>query len=312
MMLDLSEGPAVAAVEGGDEAAWTALGGQLPQEHATQFKRFPKHLQRRALRHGRDWALLVGRPLAHYRKLVPLGQGSGALREEAQRLAEREGWELREAGGHAPGHTPYYRQTTGFTCGPATLGMALSGLTGCSAPDRALEIQIWREATTIHAPSGPGGCDPFGLALAAERRGLKAEVVKSRPGPQILDRGADDARRELMRFVQESFCAEAEAAGIASHYRPFDAAFLAAHVQAGGQAILLVDQIHMHGEVCPHWILLTAWQAGRFHAHDPWLDEEQGESSSDVVDLPLPPAAVETIGSYGSPPYQAAVLLSRR
>jgi hypothetical protein len=311
-MLDLSERPAHAAVDGSDEAAWTALGGRLTAEQATELKRYPKHLQRRALRHGHACALLVGRPLAHYRKLVPLGELSSALREQAARLSEREGWELREAGGHAPGRTPYYRQTTGFTCGPAAIGMALSGLAGKPPPDRSFELQIWREATTIHAPSGPGGCDPFGLALSAERHGLKAVVVKSRQGPAFTDRGADENRRELMRFVQESFRAEAEAAGIETHYRPFDASFLRAHVEAGGQAILLVDQVHMHGEVCPHWILLTGWQNGRFRAHDPWLDEDQAESSSDVVDLPLPPAAVETIGQYGNPSYQAAILLSRR
>jgi hypothetical protein len=311
-MLDLSERPAPAAVDGSDEAAWTALGGGLTAEQATELKRYPKHLQRRALRHGQACALLVGRPLAHYRKLVPLGELSSALREEAARLAEREDWELREAGGHAPGRTPYYRQSTGFTCGPAALGMALSSLIGQPAPDRGLEIQIWREATTVHAPNGPGGCDPFGLALAAERRGLRAEVVKSRPGPTFTDRGSDETRRELIRFVQESFQAEAEAAGIAAHYRPFDAAFLRAHVEAGGQAILLVDQVHMHAEGCPHWILLTEWKNGRFRAHDPWLDDDQAESTADVVDLPLPAATLETIGHYGNPSYQAAILLSRR
>jgi len=310
-MLDLSEWPALAAVDGQDEAAWAAVGGTLAGEPATRFGHFPKHLQRRALKRGAALALLVGRPLAGYRKLVPLDEPGRALRDEAERLAVAEGWELREAAGHAPGTTPYYRQSTGFTCGPAAVGMALSGLLGRPAPDRTLELQLWREATTIHAPSGPGGCDPFGLALAAERRGLKAQVVKSRQGPQILDRGHDEERRELMRFVQESFREEAEAAGIAALYRPIDAAFLRAHLETGGQAILLVDQIHMHAEGCPHWILLTAFRDGRFRAHDPWLDDTQGESEADVVDLPLSPAAVETIGRYGDPPYQSAVLLSR-
>ena len=311
-MLDLSEGRAMIAVDGSDEAAWSALGGRLTAEQGAQLKRFPKHLQRRALRHGNDWALLVGRPLAQYRKLVPLGQGSSALREEASRLAEHEGWELREAVGHSPGRTPYYRQSTGFTCGPATLGMALSTLRGRPAPDRALEIQIWREATTVHAPNGPGGCDPFGLALAAERRGLKTTVVKSHRGPTFTDRGSDESRRDLIRFVQETLQAEAEAVGIETQYRSFDAAFLRAHVEAGGQAILLVDQVHMHAEMCPHWILLTEWKNGRFRAHDPWLDDDQAESTSDVTDLPLPPSTLETIGHYGNPSYQAAILLSAR
>jgi hypothetical protein len=310
-MLDLSERAAIAAVEGSDEAAWADFGGRLPAEHATHLARFPKHLQRRALSGQRASALLVGRPLAAYRKLVPLGAAGSALRPEAERMAAGEGWELRETGKRAHGPTPYYRQSTGFTCGPASLAMALSALAGWPNPDRKLELQIWREATTIHATSGPGGCDPFGLALAAERRGLKATVVKSRPGPQ-LDRVPDEMRRELIHFVQESFRQEAEAGGIETAYRPVDAALLRAYIAGGGQAILLVDQIHMHAEVCPHWVLLTAFREGFFRAHDPWLDDAQGECEADVVDLPLSPAAVETIGRYGDPPYQSAVLLSRR
>jgi len=311
-MLNLNERPALATVDGADDLAWNALATTLAAEQASKLKRFPRHLERRALRDGTEHALLVGRPLAGYRKLIPLGAGRDSLWREAERLSAVEGWELRPAEGQAPQTTPYYRQSTGFTCGPATLGMALSTLAGQPAPDRALEIQLWREATTIHAPSGPGGCDPYGLALAAERRGLRAHVVKSRPGPQIIDRGNDEARKELMRFVQESFRLEAEAAGIGVTYRSFDAAFLAQHIEAGGQAILLVDQVHMHAETCPHWILLTDWRDGQFRAHDPWLDDDQAESHADVIDLPLSPAAIERIGHYGDPPYQAAVLLSRR
>ena len=38
----------------------------------------------------------------------------------------------------------------------------------------ALEFQLWREATTVFASSGPGGCEPYGMAVALRRRGLHA------------------------------------------------------------------------------------------------------------------------------------------
>ena len=48
---------------------------------------------------------------------------------------------------------PWYQQTTGFTCGPASLMMAMAGLDRKVKPARELELDIWREATTIFMTS---------------------------------------------------------------------------------------------------------------------------------------------------------------
>jgi hypothetical protein len=63
---------------------------------------------------------------------------------------------------------PHYRQTTDFTCGPASLMMAMKTLAPQTKIDRGLELQLWREANTIFmGPSGGhGGCSALGLALA--------------------------------------------------------------------------------------------------------------------------------------------------
>ncbi|MCT7656069.1 peptidase C39 family protein [Oceanimonas sp. NS1] len=82
---------------------------------------------------------------------------------------------------------PYYRQTTEFTCGPASLMMALSALdaTHHTQPDE--ELQLWREATTIFMTQGHGGCGPHGLALAAHRRGFAVELVLNQDGPLFIN-----------------------------------------------------------------------------------------------------------------------------
>src|SRR5690606_24049417 len=82
---------------------------------------------------------------------------------------------------------PYYAQSTEFSCGPATLMMAMAALDPDYRPSRRDELQIWREATTIYMTSGHGGCGPHGLALAAWRRGYRARVFVSQQGPLFLE-----------------------------------------------------------------------------------------------------------------------------
>jgi len=55
--------------------------------------------------------------------------------------------------------------------------MAMKALKPSVKADRALELQLRREANTIFmGPSGGhGGCSALGLALAAHRRGFGAE-----------------------------------------------------------------------------------------------------------------------------------------
>ncbi|MEX1147348.1 MAG: peptidase C39 family protein, partial [Sphingomonadales bacterium] len=67
--------------------------------------------------------------------------------------------------GPIPAHVqspPYYPQTTDFTCGPAAMIMALSGLKPGLSGSRRLELRLWREATTIFMAGGLGGCEPYG------------------------------------------------------------------------------------------------------------------------------------------------------
>ena len=59
--------------------------------------------------------------------------------------------------------------------------MALAWADRSFKPAPAFEFQLWREATTIFMTSGPGGCEPYGLAVALKRHGLRPEVYVSRP-----------------------------------------------------------------------------------------------------------------------------------
>src|SRR3546814_2094248 len=71
--------------------------------------------------------------------------------------------------------------------------------------ERALEIRIWREATTIFMTSGHGGCDPYGLAVAANRRGFHAKVYVSVSDDQRSEEHTSELQ-SLMRISYAVFC----------------------------------------------------------------------------------------------------------
>jgi len=78
---------------------------------------------------------------------------------------------------------PFYQQTCEFTCGPCCLMMAMANFDSGFVPDPVMEIRLWREATTVFMMSGPGGCEPFGLAVAGYESGLAAEIFVSVAAP---------------------------------------------------------------------------------------------------------------------------------
>src|SRR5471032_740212 len=99
-------------------------------------------------------------------------------------LYQKSLWNLRAAEHDAALSAPFYGQTLDFTCGPCALLMAMAALDSSTLLDRAEEIRIWREATTVFMAAGHGGCGLHGLALAAERRGFRATVYA--PGGKAM------------------------------------------------------------------------------------------------------------------------------
>jgi hypothetical protein len=147
--------------------------------------------------------------------------------------------------------------------------MALAWADPSWQPDQALELKLWREATTIHTSSGPGGCDPYGLALTLRRRGLDPEIHVSHRGPYFLDTVRTEDQRRVMRVTQEEFRREANEAGIPTHLTRLPESALMASFDAGAVAIILVCGYHMVRRRVPHWIFAFGHEDDRILVHDP-------------------------------------------
>lgn len=206
------------------------------------------------------------------------------------------------------GSAPFYRQTTEFTCGPACLLMALGWADTKFQPTRALEITLWREATCVFMTSGIGGCEPYGLAVALAKRGLRPELRLSRPGPFFLDTVRSDEKREVMRLTQEEFRADAERLGVTVG-PALDRATLEREIRGGAVAIVLVSGYRMFREKFPHWVLAHGVDGGFVLVNDPYVDAERGESEVAARNLPIPLDEFGRMARFGRDDLRAAILL---
>jgi peptidase C3-like protein len=209
---------------------------------------------------------------------------------------------------------PHYGQTTDFTCGPSSLIMVMRAFKPSVKANRALELQLWREANTIFmGPSGGhGGCGALGLALAAHRRGFGAEVHVNHRGVLLGDRAESKERAEVMRVLQERDLKEARAAGIPVHYDSLDFDDLSAALGKGAFPIMLNNMTFLHNDPTAHWFVVTGIDGDNVYVNDPWVDRARGKAPPDMTGVPIPRALFAGVTSYGRKRERAAVLVRQR
>ncbi|HKK04443.1 MAG TPA: ribosomal protein S18-alanine N-acetyltransferase [Gammaproteobacteria bacterium] len=207
---------------------------------------------------------------------------------------------------------PYYRQTLDFTCGPASLMMAMKNLDPRMALDRALELRLWRESTTVFMTSGHGGCGPYGLALAAHHRGFDVEVYVNDEGALFIDSVRSDEKKEVIRLVQADFVREIEQAGIPVHYTALNTAELKSEFETGGIPIVLISSYRIYKEKFPHWVVVTGFDDRFIYVHDPYVDEEAGKTETDTINMPILQSDFERMARYGKSGQRAVLVLRRR
>jgi ribosomal protein S18 acetylase RimI-like enzyme len=206
---------------------------------------------------------------------------------------------------------PYFEQTLDFTCGPACLMMALGWAKPSLRLDRALELKLWREATTIYMTSGLGGCEPFGLAVTLARHGLEPELYLSHPGPYFLDGVRSDEKRTVMRLTQQEFRDEAAALSIPVRGGALGAGDLAARFDDGALAIVLVSGYRMFRKKAPHWVLAHGHDDRHIFIHDPWVADDDFETTAAATNLPIPAAEFERMARYGRDQLRATILVRK-
>jgi len=217
---------------------------------------------------------------------------------------------------HGAGQTqlpvPFHRQNTDFTCGPASLMMAMQALDPAVEFSTRLEIALWREATTIFMTSGHGGCGPLGLALAAWRRGFGAEVWLSEEGPLFVRTVRDPRKKEVIRMVHEDFKEQVQATGIIVNHAPLTVQGLVAAVDEGAVPLVLISQYRMTSEKAPHWVVVTGFDDRFIYFHDPDVDEDFHKTAIDCINVPIGRREFDRTARFGRVGLRAAVVITKR
>jgi len=210
--------------------------------------------------------------------------------------------------GHA---IPWYQQTTGFTCGPASLMMAMATLDEKIRPAQELELDIWREATTIYMTSGHGGCHPIGLALAAQRRGFNTEVFINQPGPLFLEGVRSAEKKRVLTLVHQQFVEQAQEQGVAVHHADVSQQNIEHYIGQGAVVVVLISSYRLDRKKAPHWVTVTAIDNECLYVNDPdpSLEEQTG---LDCEDLPIAREDFSRMSQFGQSKLRTAVIIRGR
>lgn len=207
---------------------------------------------------------------------------------------------------------PYYQQTLDFTCGPSCIMMAMNSLEPSLSLDRKMEIQIWREATTVFMTSGHGGCGPYGLALSAYHRGYDVELFLNEEGTLFLDSVRNSEKKEIIKLVQEIFIAEISRLPIKLEYRNISIEEVQARFSNDSIPIVLISSYRIYREKFPHWIVITGFDNKYVYFHDPYVDEEAGKTLTDCINMPILKKDFERMAKYGKSGLKATLIIKKK
>lgn len=204
---------------------------------------------------------------------------------------------------------PLYLQTTPFTCGAACLLMSFGCLTDEFEPSRALELQLWREATTIFMAAGHGGCSGQGLALAASRRGYHVELWNQSRGIPFIDSVRDENKKAVIEIVHQDFCRQLEEQEIEIIDAPPSQDDFEQWIRQGACVLLLISTYRFDGKKEPHWIILSGMSEKFFFFHDPHAETENDVIASGYV--PIGKAALQQIIGFGKQKQISCVVIQK-
>lgn len=208
--------------------------------------------------------------------------------------------------------TAFYEQTTPFSCGPASLMMAMHHLDPEYRMTRREELNIWRESTTIFMTAGHGGCSPQGLALSAWRRGFDVTLYCNATQVPFIDSVRDPDKKQVIALVHEDFVEQLAESDVEIHDQEMTPEQLQRHLRHGDVLISLISTWRLNRNKAPHWVMITAADERCVYLTDPDRERDEYQSETDYIDVPVEVGEFLAMAAFGRSRLKSTVVLSRR
>ncbi|MEX0619001.1 MAG: GNAT family N-acetyltransferase/peptidase C39 family protein [Pseudohongiellaceae bacterium] len=204
--------------------------------------------------------------------------------------------------------TPWFQQSLEFSCGPASLMMAMASLNRKYRRPKAVEeLSIWRRANTVYMTTGLAGCHPVGLALAAEDRGYKTQVYINKRKPLFVDSVRSQYKKDVLALVDKQFKQEAKGK-LAISYSEITQNLIADLLGENAAIIILISTYRLDGRKAPHWVVVTGIDDVCLYVHDPDPDEGR-QTPLDCQNIPIARKDFAAMSAYGSEKLRTAVVI---
>lgn len=158
----------------------------------------------------------------------------------------------------APVHLdiPFYRQHYDFTCGPASLMMALKYLDYNLRLGKDLEIDLWREGNLVAVP----GTSRYGLAYSAVVRGFSARVTSNTGGIDFVDRFVPPLNDPEMQALKGHFSerrARCRKLGVRERQKTITGETIRTALVLNHVPLIVTNSLFFSKEDLPHWVAVT-------------------------------------------------------
>jgi len=164
---------------------------------------------------------------------------------------------------------PFHKQAAQFTCGPASLLMAMKFFQPALQVTKRLELDVWRESSLVESY----GTSKEGLAIAAARRGFSAYTMGISRKHSFIDEILDEIPSidwKVLELLYRDIRSKFRAMGLSNVNRPIKLPTLKALLVKSHIPLFLTTTSLFGGkEDLPHWVVLTGYSGGTLYVNNP-------------------------------------------
>jgi hypothetical protein len=150
--------------------------------------------------------------------------------------------------------------------------------------NRALELMLWKEATQTLTVTGVGGCGPFGLAVAAQRRGYQISVASAAYQIPFLSSVRGKDKKDVVRLLDEQLREEARSLGVVHCHANFAFEDIVQAMRRHSVPLMVMSTWGTHRARRSRWAVLTGFDARYVYFHDPY----RGPSTTEAQHIRIP------------------------